>query len=333
MPIVTLTSGRSFTCRQNQTILQAAQESDVPMGYSCRNGRCSSCKCKIITGETHATRLELGLTANEIIDGWILGCVRQARSDLLLDAELIDSADLPLVQTLPTKIEKISRLNDTIIRVILRFPQTAQFNFIPGQYINVIGPNGLSRSYSIANNNFASRQLELHIKYVPNGEMSEYWFNIAKVNDLLRIEGPLGSFILRDTYQKDLIFFATGTGIAPIKAQIEHLRWLADDDRPRSVKLFWGARYDADLYLEEVDFTGVDEFVPVLSRPASEWIGASGYVQSAFLSTKPRLADCTVYACGSAAMINGARQILIDSGLSSREFYSEAFVSSNNEII
>ena len=219
-------------------------------------------------------------------------------------------------------------MNNTVLKVVLRFPPTSEFNFIPGQYINVIGPNGIKRSYSIANGNFLSRQLELQIKMVSNGLMSRYWFYSANQNDLLRIEGPLGTFILRNTHDKDLVFLATGTGIAPIKAQVEYLHKLPDHDQPRSVTVFWGSRYEEDIYLDKSAFQNVDEYFPVLSRPRPKWEGSRGFVQDVFLSKNPNLDNCLVYACGSARMIDAARTSLIKAGLDVNNFFSDAFVTS-----
>ena len=158
--------------------------------------------------------------------------------------------------------------------------------------------------------------------------MSQYWFEQAKVNDLLRLNGPLGTFFLRDIQGLDLIFLATGTGIAPIKSILEGLACCAQPHGARSITVFWGGRVEADLYWD-AGSAGIDHaFVPVLSRAGQSWAGARGHVQQALLAQARDWQRTAVYACGSEAMIHDARQLLIGAGLNERRFLSDAFVCS-----
>jgi CDP-4-dehydro-6-deoxyglucose reductase, E3 len=235
---------------------------------------------------------------------------------------------LPTIKTLPCRITRLEHLADDVIRVALRLPPTADFEFIPGQYIEVIGPNGIRRSYSLANASFKDKLLELHIRYVADGVMSHYWFNQAKLNDMLRINGPMGTFFLRETYGVDLFFLATGTGIAPIKAMLESLNQIQHVQRPKSIAVLWGGRHLDDLYLDVDKIPGNFIFSPVLSRPQDDWSGAKGYVQEVLLASKPDLSNAAVYACGSDVMIQSAKALLTEAGLPVNRFYSDAFVSS-----
>ncbi len=158
--------------------------------------------------------------------------------------------------------------------------------------------------------------------------MSEYWFKQAKVNDLLRFNGPHGTFFLRETKDVDLFFLATGTGIAPVKAILESMVNLNAERRPNSVTVLWGGRKSQDLYFDVDDIPGSHVYIPVISQASDEWCGASGYVQDVLLTKKPDLINAIVYACGSAAMIQGAKSRLLKAGLSEKRFYSDAFVSS-----
>jgi CDP-4-dehydro-6-deoxyglucose reductase len=215
------------------------------------------------------------------------------------------------------------------MRVVLRLPTSADFTFIAGQYIDIIGSNGLRRSYSLANSSTAGKTLELHIRAVPNGEMSKYWFTQAQVNDLLRLHGPLGTFFLRPLAGLDLVFLATGTGIAPVKAMLESLEGIPLAQRPRSVVVFWGGRSAQDLYWDGESIAAGQRYVPVLSRHLPSWTGAVGYVQDVLLAQPPDLSSTVVYACGSNVMIQSAQEALIQAGLSSSRFYSDAFVCSS----
>jgi CDP-4-dehydro-6-deoxyglucose reductase len=271
---------------------------------------------------------ESGLTAAELADGWILTCARTADSDVSLEAESLGRVTLPPVKTLPCRIAQLERLAPDVLRVVLRLPPTAGFTYIPGQYIDVIGPNSIRRSYSLANAPTANSLLELHIRAVENGAMSRFWFNEAKVNDLLRLNGPLGTFFLRETANVDLVFLATGTGIAPVRAILESLEHLPEEHSPRSVTVLWGGRNAQDLYLDIAAIHGSHTYVPVQSRPDAKWSGQAGYVQDVLLRLNPDLKNAAVYACGSDAMISSARQGLVEAGLPPKRFYSDAFVCS-----
>lgn len=327
MANIELSRGPSFVGEANQSLLEAAMRSGVQLGYSCKTGRCSTCKCKVVSGQTVPLQEELGLSEQEKQEGWILSCVRTAVTDIVLDAEDLGSIDLPTAKTLPCRVHSIEKLAPDVAKVQLRLPPTSDFRFLPGQYIDVIGHGGIRRSYSLANASVADKMLELHIREVEGGAMSKYWFKDAKPNDLLRLHGPLGTFFLREAGGTDVVFLATGTGIAPVKAMLEGLAQAEPARRPRSVSIFWGGRVESDLYWTPSPDVAL-RFVPVLSRAGEEWRNARGYVHQVLIEETPNFAEMTVYACGSPAMIQSAKQALIERGLSAQRFYSDAFVCS-----
>ena len=297
--------------------------------YSCRTGRCSTCRCRVVNGETRALATENGLTDAEMADGWILSCVRTATTDVILEVDTLDGLTLPPPRTLPCRIGSIERVGPDVLRILLRLPPAALFEFMPGQYLEMIGPGGIRRSYSLAAAcPIARATLELHIRAVDGGTMSHYWFHYAKDNDLLRLYGPLGTFVLRDVAGIDLILLATGTGIAPVKAILESLPTLDPVESPRSVTVLWGGRVPADLYIDIGALPGNHRYIPVLSRAGGDWVGACGHVQDVLLAMQPDLRDAAVYACGSDTMIHGARTALLRAGLPARRFHSDAFVCS-----
>lgn len=319
-------SGRCFDAAAGETLLDAALRADVTLAYSCRTGRCGTCKGRLCGGSTTALHEELGLTASEREAGWVLTCVRTALSEIELDIEDLGDVKLAAPRTLPCRIRALHRLADDVLRVVLRLPPGSAFNFIPGQYIDVIGHGGLRRSYSVANAPSAHQQIELHIRRVDGGAMSDYWFGAAKPNDLLRLHGPMGTFFLRDVAGADLVFLATGTGIAPVKAMLEGLN--AQLAAPRSVTVYWGGRIPADLYWNTREAGNTHRFVPVLSRAGATWDGARGHVQDLLLTEERDWGRTFVYACGSDPMIHDARRQLVAAGLGEGRFLSDAFVCS-----
>lgn len=330
MAVVTLTSGKSFESTQGVSILDVANQRKITIPYSCKTGRCSTCKCRVVAGETRVLVAELGLTDIEKAEGWILSCARTATTDVVLEVEDLGDVLLPEAKTQACRISCLEKLAPDVIKVILRMPPGVALNFIPGQYIDVIGPRGIRRSYSLANAPKTDNTLELHIRAVEKGAMSEYWFNQSATNDLLRLYGPQGTFFLRNIAQRDLIFLATGTGIAPVKAMLESLPSFPPDQQPQSITVIWGARYAHDLYFDVASLPGTQDYIPVLSRAEATWQGERGYVQDTLLRHVSDLHNGVVYACGSDAMIHSAKSMLVAAGLPSHYFYSDAFVCSGN---
>ena len=175
-------------------------------------------------------------------------CAISASSEVHLNVEDLGKIQLYLTQTLPCRIQSLERLTAGVLRVILRLPSNQQLDYHPGQYIDVIGKDGLRRSYSIANAPAVEKLIELHIRQVATGAMSRYWFEEAKVNELLRFSEPLGTFFIRDVSGLNLILLATGTGMAPIKAILEGMAAGPKEDLPSSISVYWGGRVPQDLY-------------------------------------------------------------------------------------
>jgi CDP-4-dehydro-6-deoxyglucose reductase len=315
-----------FLCAPEDTILSGAQKENIALDYSCKTGRCQSCKAKVIKGTSWATIDEIGLSEEEKSKGYILTCVRTATSDLTLDIEDLSEYSLEQVRTLPSKVDKITAISPNVIELQLRIPPNASLHYLSGQYINIIRGD-YKRSYSIANRN-SNTNLVLFIKNYQGGKFSNYLFNEAKINDLLRIEGPIGTFFYRKTHKKNIIFLATGTGIAPVKAILEQMDENNIDLIDKNIYLFFGGRTEEDLFWKP-DFRNIKvHFIPVLSRSNANWIGEKGYVQDRILTQKIDLTDSVLYACGSENMIKDSRVLLTANGLSEDAFYSDAFISS-----
>jgi CDP-4-dehydro-6-deoxyglucose reductase len=328
MARVTLLSGKSFECSSDTSILDAATFAGIALDYSCKTGQCSSCKCRVLSGSTRALTAETGLTQAEKDDGWVLSCARSIESDCLLEIDQISDITIPSAKTWPCRINHLERFTSDVIRVLLRLAPNADFQFIPGQYVNIIGPRGVRRSYSLANANFDDKLLELHIRAVKNGVMSDYWFNHAKQNDLLRLNGPLGTFFLRGVAGINLYFLATGTGIAPIKAMLESIEIMDSSQKPNSVTVLWGGRQAQDLYIDITKLSEGHAYIPVHSRPIRSSPTNKRYVQDVLIESRPDLRNAAVYACGSPAMIASAKHQLLQAGLPPKCFYSDAFLSS-----
>lgn len=326
---ISLRNSKKFKCDSETTILSAAIKADLVLEHSCLSARCRSCMVKVIEGSVENVQEELVLSKEERINGYVLSCNAKPISNIKLDIEDLGDVMLSKPSVFPSKIESLQKITNDVIRVILRLPPTSNFKFLAGQYVNIIKGN-IKRSYSIANTFRDDNKIEFYIKKYETGLMSDYFFSKATENDLLRLEGPLGTFFYRNKISiKNIIFLATGTGIAPVKALLEQFNQTPETYAHKKIWLFWGAKYESDIFLnlsyDEINFT----FIPVLSRENENWQGEIGYVQDVLITKNLDLLNSQVYACGSNDMILSAKKLLIENNLKEHNFYSDAFVSSN----
>ena len=317
----------SFDGGLSTSILDSALQCGYHFEYSCKSGQCGVCKTSLLKGEVTVLSPQLALTEADKREGKILTCCCAPESDIEIDAEDLTALKNIEVKTLPARISSLKYHTEDLVEVSLRIPPAAKLDFLEGQYIDVIVAGGIRRSYSIANAANQS-ELTLFIKRVPQGVLSKYWFEQAKENDLLRVEGPKGSFFKRPTIKKELVFLATGTGIAPVKSMLDRLSLQDDLSVKQTIHLYWGNRTPKEFFWKP-DYLNIEiNFVPVLSRSVAEWQGRTGYVQDSVIADLNNLASAECYACGSMQMIESAFELFKIHGIEEKSFYSDAFVSS-----
>lgn len=324
-------SGHSFDCADDDSVLTAAMSADLMLPYGCRNGACGSCKGKVLAGTVdYGEHQATTLTDAEKAQGLALFCCAKPLTDLVIEVKELRRVGELQVKRLPCRIESIAKPAPDVAIVKLKLPANDRLQFLAGQYVEFLLKDGRRRSFSLANPPHDDALLELHIRNVPGGFFSNQLFNEFKGREILRLEGPFGSFHLRETSDKPIIFVAGGTGFAPIKAMVEHSLHHAHG---RPMVLYWGARAQRDLYLPDLpgqwqqasrDFT----FIPVLSmpEPGDDWPGRTGFVHEAVLEDFDDLSGYQVYACGGPAMIDAARAAFVSTrGLPPDEFFADSF--------
>ncbi|MEO6920856.1 MAG: CDP-6-deoxy-delta-3,4-glucoseen reductase [Collimonas sp.] len=326
-------SGRQFICDEDETILSAAIRAGVGLPYGCKNGACSSCKGKLLEGEiTHGPHQEKALPAKEEQLGFALFCCATPHSDVTIEArEVAGIGEFP-VRKMPTRIAKIDKVADDVVILSLQLPANERLQYLAGQYIEFILRDGKRRSYSMANAPYKDEHLTLHIRHMPGGVFTDQVFTTMKERDILRLEGPLGTFFLREDSDKPMVLLASGTGFAPIKALVEQC---AHTGSQRPITLYWGGRRPQDLYMmalcEEWAATLPDfKFVPVISnaQPEDQWHGRSGFVHQAVIDDLPDLSAYQVYACGAPIVVESAqRDFVALCKLPAEEFYADSFTS------
>jgi CDP-4-dehydro-6-deoxyglucose reductase len=324
-------SDHSFTCDDGDTILQAAIAADLMIPYGCRNGACGTCKGRILAGEIdYGAHQATTLTDQEKATGHALFCVGKPKTDLVIEVREVRRAGDIQIRRLPCRIESIDKVAPDVAIVKLKLPANERLQYLAGQYIDLLLKDGMRRSFSIATPPHDDSLLELHVRHVPGGRFTGQLFNEFKGREILRFEGPLGSFYLREDSDRPIILVAGGTGFAPIKALVEHALHRRID---RQMVLYWGARARRDLYLptlpgawqqQHPNFT----FIPVLSEPApgDDWPGRTGLVHQAVLDDFADLSGWQVYACGAPAMIDAARTTFTrDRHLPEGQFFADSF--------
>lgn len=328
-------SGRQFAAKSDETILDAALRHGLTMPYGCKDGACGACKGKVLSGSVdHGKAQAHALKDDEKAAGMTLFCCAKAESDLTLECrQLASASDIP-VKTLPARIEKLEKLAPDVIEMHLRLPASERLQFLAGQYIDILLKDGKKRSFSLANAPHDDAVLQLHIRHVPGGLFTEQVFSSMKVRDILRFNGPYGSFYLREESTKPMIMLAGGTGFAPLKAIVEHA---IAEECTRPIDIYWGAKAKVDLYQnvlpEQWAATHPNiRYIPVLSEPAADdaWPGRTGLVHQAVLADFPDLSGYQVYACGAPVMIDAAKRDFMAQGLPEEEFFADAFTFSTN---
>ncbi len=330
-------SGHQFEVGDDETVLAAAMRAGIGLAYGCRNGACGSCKGRVVEGRVrHAAHQESALSADEEARGFALFCSAHPESDLVIEArEVRGIGDIP-IKKLPARVASLTRVAPDVTVMRLQLPASERLQYLPGQYVEIIMKDGRRRSYSMAGAPETADQLELHIRHTPGGAFSDHVFGAGatqmKERDILRFEGPFGTFFLREDSAKAIVFVASGTGFAPIKAIIEHAVLKAVD---RPMTLYWGGRRPHDLYLDEIARAWESalpsfRYVPVISDALDEdrWTGRSGFVHRAVMEDFADLSAHQVYACGAPVMVDAARRDLIGAcGLPEDEFFADAFTT------
>jgi len=323
-------SGHTFTPEADETILEAALRQGFTLPYGCRNGACGSCKGKVIAGRVdYGDHQPSTLTDEEKAQGLALFCCATPLSDLTIECREVGAAKDIQIKTIPCRVQKLEKISDDVALLSLKLPASERMQFLAGQYIDILLKDGKRRSFSLANAPHDDETLQLHIRHVPGGTFSEYVFSQMQEKAILRFEGPLGTFFLREDSDKPIVFLATGTGFAPIKSIVEHA---LHSGTQRPLTLYWGARHLPDIYLYDLPMQwqqahGNFKFVPVLSQPgvADHWTGRVGHVQDCVLEDFADVSGVQVYACGSPSMVENAHRQLVAAGLPDEEFYSDAF--------
>jgi CDP-4-dehydro-6-deoxyglucose reductase, E3 len=334
-------SGRSFTAEPSEAMLLAAIRQGIGLPYGCKDGACGSCKCKLVSGSVvHGPHQPKALSAEEEAAGYVLTCCGVAQSDVVIESRQVTEEGAFPIKKMPVRVSALERASHDVMILRLQLPAADTFKYHAGQYVEFLLRDGDRRSYSMAtapHSQAEAPQMELHLRHMPGGKFTDHVFSNMKEKEILRIEGPYGSFFLREDSDKPIVLLASGTGFAPIKAILEHM---AFNGITRPTTLYWGGRRPADLYQNDWITAQAAampnlQYVPVVSDalPEDNWTGRTGFVHLAVLQDLPDLSGHQVYACGAPIVVESARdQYTKEAGLPAEEFFADAFTSEADKL-
>jgi len=331
-------SHHSYQADSSQTILESALDAGFTLPYGCRNGACGTCKGRVVDGEIdYGKHQDSALSEDEKRLGLALFCCARPLSDITIECREVGTVkDIP-VRTLPCRVQTMTHPAADVMVLRLKLPVNERLQFLAGQYLEFLLKDGKRRAFSLANAPHDDEFLELHVRLAPGGQFTEHVFHGMKERDILRFEGPRGTFYLREESGKPIVFVAGGTGFAPIKGIIEHA---LHTRITRPMTLYWGARRPADLYLNDLPLKWQREhphfrYVPVVSdaTPEDAWTGRTGLVHHAVMADFPDLSGHQAYVCGAPAMVEAAkRDFEAACGLLPDEFFADSFTFAADKV-
>jgi CDP-4-dehydro-6-deoxyglucose reductase, E3 len=322
-------SDLSFGVAPGESVLDGALRAGLNLPHSCKGGSCGACRARLLEGRvTYPDGAPLGITPAEQADGLVLLCRARPQTELVVETFVTASPEEIRIKRLPCRVERAARLSHDVMALYLKLPLAEPFDFKAGQYVDIMLGGGRRRSFSIASPPHDSRPLELHVRRAPGGEFTERVFGQAGIERaLLNVEGPLGSFVYRDS-AAPMLLIGGGTGLAPLKSILRHV---VENALPRRISLYWGVRGERDLYahaeLEALAtrLGGSLSYFPVLSEPSPAWRGLTGYVHEAVLGRLEPLAAADIYASGPPAMIEVIRREFPLHGADPERVYFDSF--------
>lgn len=328
--------GHQIKGRTGETLLDSLNRHGYKLRVSCRNGVCEICEVTLLQGEIvqryPVKHLTLDKTAN--VEESILACTCQPLSDVRVKMEGLKCPGELSVKKLLCDIASIEKLNSDVYRVRLTLPATASLaaEYFAGQYLDLILPDGKQASFSIGSAPEQGRNLELHIRHMPDSDMSNGIINHLQSEKSIEVEIAKGDCYLQAQSIKPetrLIMAAASTGFAQVKSVVEHL--LANQFS-NPIYIYWGARVEEDMYLNKLPLQWASEhtnvhFEAVVSEPENSpnWKGRTGLLPKAILEDFDSFEDVEIFTSGSPAMVYALLDACEEKGFSEENMHSDVF--------
>lgn len=324
MEIKVLYENKHYALAENETVLDCLLRSGQNIPHSCKAGSCQSCMMKMVKGEIPEIAQQ-DISTNFKQMGYFLSCQCRPKSDV--SVQLPDSVNFDIKASI---IEKKS-LGGNVLKVGLRL--LGDFEYRAGQYITIANDQGLVRCYSIANKTKKDRDIDLHVRLLPNGKMGGWLQDVAKIGDEVVVRGPAGDCFYLNSDNKDypILLSGTGTGLSPLYGIL--LDALESGHRGE-IKLYHGALKEADLYfIEELreiaekysNFT----YIPCVLRGEEGSFYKAGNIEDIVLAELPQdKSQLKAYLCGAPDLVNSLKIKIFLAGVSTPNIHSDAFLPS-----
>jgi Na+-transporting NADH:ubiquinone oxidoreductase subunit F len=329
---LTINGEKTLTVDGGSSLLSTLKEEEIFIPSACGGrGSCGLCKLKVLEGAGEPLPTETPwLTPDEVAAQVRLSCQVKVKNDLRIEVpEALFS-----VKQFEAEVSALRNLTHDIKEVRLALKAPGGITFRAGQYIQFEVPayeltdEPVYRAYSLSSSPADGSEIELEVRYVPNGICTTYVHQHLAVGEPVTVNGPYGEFYLRDT-ERDIIFIAGGSGMAPIKSILHEM---ARRGNRRKARYFFGARSMRDLFLLEemkalegelADFC----FIPGLSDPApdDDWSGETGLITEVVGRHTANAAQAEAYLCGSPLMIDACVAVLKEKGMPEERIYFDKF--------
>ena len=310
---------RTFDWASGESLLDCLERNSVDVASSCRSGACHSCLVKVVEGPISPVA-QLGLKETWKQQQLCLACVSTEHADVTV--ALSDTS----VQV-KAKVTGKHHLGRDVVR--LELTASAPFPARAGQFVNLTRPSdGLTRSYSVASIE-SDGHVELHVRVVPNGKMSQWVHGELREGHEVSIRGPTGDcFYAEGRPDQPLVLVGTGTGLAPL---VGVARDALSKGHRGSITLIHGGRHPEDLYLDaELKALqrehGNFRYLPTLSGDTAMPGAAKGHVDRVLNAELPSLAGFRAFLCGSPNMVRDVRALIYKLGASLDDIFADAFI-------
>lgn len=322
-------SGHQFEVDEGEAILDAAMRQNIELPYGCRGGACGACAGFIIKGEVYYDDEPIALDDDMKANNQALFCVGKTSADIEISIDEIEELTRFEIKQINCHVSSKEHLCHDVIALKIKLDNDERLQYHAGQYIEFILKDGKHRAFSIANAPHNDELIELHIRHVDGGLFTDFLFESMPENSSLQVQGPLGSFYLREDRHRPIIMMGGGTGFGPLKAMIEHIEHVGFN---QPVHMFMGVRALRDLYMSDMAEQWIKNnsnlsFIPVLSDPmeGDNWQGETGFVHQVVAKQFPELDAFDIYMSGPPPMINAAVDLFTQQGASKDNMFSDAF--------
>ena len=315
---------KQFTLENNETVLDCLLREGQSIPHSCKAGSCQSCLMKMVDGKIPEIAQQ-GLKPSFKQQKLFLSCQWHPSADIAV--QLPNEAGL----IVKAKIVEKGLLSSNVLKVRLQLLE--DFEYQAGQYITITNNEQLVRCYSLANQTKKDRNIDLHVRLIPDGKMSSWLQDVAQIGEEVKVQGPAGDCFYIAEAGKDypILLAGTGTGLAPLYGILMDA---LENDHKGEIKLYHGALKEADLYfIQELSKIAAQysnfKYVPCVLHGEEGAFYKTGNIEDIVMASLPDDKNkMKAYLCGAPELVNSLKIKIFLAGVSNTNIHSDAFLPS-----